>query len=513
MDSAASDAVLAPLSLVLAAVPSLSGLELAGLAALAVFSYYLYWMLTFRPIGFPPGPTPVPFLGTFNGKHTSRVAATTAYAKQYGPVMSMSVNGVKPVVVVNDYETFKADIKGLAPSFANRPFNAFNASAGFDKGIVSTNGAHWLATRKFALMALRENGMGTRGLVKSIVDEADHLTARMSERAKSPWCPRELYQSHVANLVSSVIYGNRFEDNDPDLLNILEVLESQDANVETISTRLMMTHSFLTTWVPKALINRMPIMKMMNRLTTFGYKKIEESKANLDPNNPNSVVDFWLVEQRAEKPNPYLSDPAVLASSILDLLFAGIETTSMTMTWTSMYLAMHPELQERIYEEIVKKVGATAAPEFSDLSRLPLLNAFLHEVMRVSSIAPLGVEHCTTEPVTIGGFRVGKGTTVALHQMAIHHDPRLWKHDPAVFNPDNFLDDEGGFKCPPHFLAFGFGNRVCIGQNLAKTELLTFMTRILQRFRLSAPEELDFTCWGDFLRRPRDQNLQFTVRQ
>jgi predicted transcriptional regulator len=43
----------------------------------------------------------VPFLGTFNGKHTSRVAATTAYAKQYGPVMSMSVNGVKPVVVVN----------------------------------------------------------------------------------------------------------------------------------------------------------------------------------------------------------------------------------------------------------------------------------------------------------------------------------------------------------------------------------------------------------------------------
>jgi hypothetical protein len=48
MESAASDAVLAPLSLVLAAVPSLSGLELAGLAALAVFSYSLYWMLTFR---------------------------------------------------------------------------------------------------------------------------------------------------------------------------------------------------------------------------------------------------------------------------------------------------------------------------------------------------------------------------------------------------------------------------------------------------------------------------------
>eukprot|EP00873_Tetraselmis_striata_P005930 jgi/Tetstr1/426194/TSEL_016519.t1 len=492
---------------------ALSTAELAGLALLALISYAFYWTLTFRPAGFPPGPPATPFLGTFNGKHPSREAACAAYAGQYGPVMSMSVNGVKPVVVVNDYEVYKADVKGSAASFADRPFNAFQAASGFDKGIVQSNGAHWLATRKFALMALRENGMGTKGLVKSIVAEADHLTRRMGEHLDKPWVLRELYQSHIANMVSTVIFGNRFADDDPELHNLLTVLESQEFNVETVWMRLMMTHSCLTSWLPKSLLDKVPVMQQVKRISSLVAKKIEENKASLDVSNPGSVVDYWLAEQETGKPNPYLADTQVLTASILDLFFAGIETTSMSLTWMSMFLAEQPEMQERVHAEIVDKLGENGAPEYGDISAMPVLNAFLHETMRMSSLVPLGVEHCTVEPVTVGGFRLAAGTTVTLNQIGIHRDPRYWKH-PHEFNPENFLDAEGAFRCPPYFLAFGFGNRVCIGQNLAKTELFVFMTRVLQRFRISAPAgaKLDLSAWGDFLRRPRDQALVLTAR-
>lgn len=91
-------------------------------------------------------------------------------------------------------------------------------------------------------------------------------------------------------------------------------------------------------------------------------KKIEENKASLDVTNPGSVVDYWLAEQATGKPNPYLADTQVLTASIMDLFFAGIETTSMSLTWMSMFLAEQPEMQERVHAEIVGKVRLAAPP-------------------------------------------------------------------------------------------------------------------------------------------------------
>lgn len=101
--------------------------------------------------------------------------------------------------------------------------------------------------------------------VQSIVAEADHLTRRMGEHLDKPWVLRELYQSHIANMVSTVIFGNRFADDDPELHNLLTVLESQEFNVETVWMRLMMTHSCLTSWLPKSLLDKVPVMQQVKR--------------------------------------------------------------------------------------------------------------------------------------------------------------------------------------------------------------------------------------------------------
>ena len=287
-------------------------------------------------------------------------------------------------------------------------------------------------------------------------------------------------------------------------------------NTETLMIRVMMGYNFMGL-MPKFLLQQIPITKSLDTFRDMVSGNVEARKKVMETTDvPSSVVDMWLMEQAANKDDPFLSRMDVLSGSILDLFFAGIETTSMTLVWAVKFLAKYPAMQERVHAEIAETLGPNGAPESGkQISKMPFFNAFLHEVMRASSIAPQGVEHCTTETAKVGPYTVGPNTTVVLNNYGIHHDPALWKN-PSEFDPaSNFLDADGAFRCPQHFLAFGFGNRVCIGQNLAKVEMFVYLARILQKFKINAPngaDEVNMDPWGDFLRRPVAQELVLELR-
>lgn len=205
-----------------------------------------------------------------------------------------------------------------------------------------------------------------------------------------------------------------------------------------------------------------------------------------------------------------LKDPETLVASIMDLFSAGSDTTATTIGWVLQALAKYPKIQERLRSEILRVVGSKGIPEPSDLAKMPYLHAVVFEAMRFRSLVPIGVEHCTTQDITIGGYRVPANSTVFVNQKAIHEDPRYWK-DVTSFNPDNFLTADGEIHVPQQFMPFGWGSRVCIGQPLAKMELLVFLTRILQGLKISPVPSKPVTLEsvGDIVLRPADLELLF----
>lgn len=162
--------VLSPAELVASAGVLTSPAGILSLAAAALIVFAAVWTLRFRPRGFPPGPPPLPFLGNVypgsRPRHDKIDAIREIYPKG-GAVLSLSLNGVRAAVLVSDYRVFEEDIKGRAAKvLGNRPRIPLMEIGNFNKGISMSNGAHWLATRKFALGAMRENGMGKKSLVK-----------------------------------------------------------------------------------------------------------------------------------------------------------------------------------------------------------------------------------------------------------------------------------------------------------------------------------------------------------
>ena len=76
-------------------------------------------------------------------------------------------------------------------------------------------------------------------------------------------------------------------------------------------------------------------------------------------------------------------DPKVIRDETLNILLAGRDTTACTLTFAVYMLAEHPEVLSRLREEILSRVGPTAAPTLEDIREMKYLRAFINETLRL----------------------------------------------------------------------------------------------------------------------------------
>ncbi|KAG7261109.1 hypothetical protein CRUP_001044 [Coryphaenoides rupestris] len=100
-------------------------------------------------------------------------------------------------------------------------------------------------------------------------------------------------------------------------------------------------------------------------------------------------------------------------ANVTEMLLAGVDTTSFTLTWAVYMLALNEEVQQEIYEEVLGVLGAEETPTADHVPRLPLVRGLVKETLRLFPVLP-GNGRVTQDDLVVGGYFIPKGTQLAL---------------------------------------------------------------------------------------------------
>ncbi|KAJ4975072.1 hypothetical protein NE237_000178 [Protea cynaroides] len=187
------------------------------------------------------------------------------------------------------------------------------------------------------------------------------------------------------------------------------------------------------------------------------------------------------IKERGKSKNAGLTMEEVMGECKL-FYFAGQETTAVLLTWTMVVLSMHPDWQSRAREEVLQVFGENK-PTFDGLNQLKIVTMVLYEVLRLYPAAAT-LNRFTYKEMKLGDFTLPKGVWLTLLEIVVHRDHELWGEDAEEFNPERFSGGilKASMNQVASFFPFGWGPRICMGQNFALIEAKIAMAMILQRF-------------------------------
>lgn len=115
-------------------------------------------------------------------------------------------------------------------------------------------------------------------------------------------------------------------------------------------------------------------------------------------------------------------------------MFEGHDTTAAAITWVLHVLGCHPEVQDRVVEEIRQVCGDSSEISIDQLGQLKYLECVIKETLRLYPSVPIISRRLGADSV-IGGHSIPAGVQMLINIYLIHRDPAHWV-DPEVFNPD-----------------------------------------------------------------------------
>ncbi|KAG8766477.1 hypothetical protein FRC12_006861 [Ceratobasidium sp. 428] len=199
----------------------------------------------------------------------------------------------------------------------------------------------------------------------------------------------------------------------------------------------------------------------------------------------SSLVD--ASDRDAAEKGKGLADNDVIGNVFL-LLFAGHETTASALAFALGLLALYPNVQQEVYEQINQVMGLQSRLDYSDIDKLSLVSGAFLESLRMHPVTSLNVriaEKDTTLTVTQNGSKcesvaVPANSYMLISHAAIHYNPTYWP-EPEEFRPARFT----GAYNRDAFVPFSSGGKVCIGQKFAETEATAALSAILARYTVS----------------------------
>ena len=198
-----------------------------------------------------------------------------------------------------------------------------------------------------------------------------------------------------------------------------------------------------------------------------------------------------LMAARDPQGSQVMSDRRLI-NEVMTLIVAGHETTASTLNWTWYLISQHPDVEEKLANEL-RGLPGSGFPELDDLPKFPYARQILEECLRLYPAGWLMTRKALKDD-QLGDYFVPAGTEIYVSPYFIQRHPDLWD-DPDRFNPGRFAPDQSQDRHRLAMLPFSAGPRNCIGEFLARIEMQIHLMMVAKQLRLryvqTMPIELD----------------------
>lgn len=171
----------------------------------------------------------------------------------------------------------------------------------------------------------------------------------------------------------------------------------------------------------------------------------------------------------------------LLRDELMTLMSAGRGPLGYALTWGLHLLASHPEVAERLRAEV--GVLAGRPPSVEDVPKLPYLVQAVEEILRLYPTAWVLAREAVAQD-EVSGYGVRPGTVILISPYVVHRHPEFWE-DPERFDPERFSPARVQARRRTAYFPFGYGQRLCIGNNFTLMQMPLVLAMVAQRFRLS----------------------------
>ncbi|MEZ5851895.1 MAG: cytochrome P450 [Hyphomicrobiaceae bacterium] len=212
------------------------------------------------------------------------------------------------------------------------------------------------------------------------------------------------------------------------------------------------------------------------------WAAVPEAVIKADPIEERERTLLKMIQAAVADPNIPEFDQQQAVDEMKQYLWAGTETTALTLAWALYECSRRPEVAERIRREGDEVYGnAGRDPTAADYSALAYTRAVIQETMRM--YPPVwGLIRVAAKPDVIDGKEIKVGDRVVLFCYGAHHSAKYWEA-PEEYRPERFMGDAARKRKPYTYIPFGGGKRSCIGGAMSQVENTLALSILLRRFR------------------------------